>query len=134
MDVTFAVIAPALLAGHHVADYWFQTQHQVDAKGQPGWPGRIACLAHVTTYTAVLLAAVLAAASVSEIHLNWMLVAAGLAVSAATHYWADRRVPLRRLADRLHKSPAWLDHGGGIQALDQSWHIGWLFIAALIIG
>jgi hypothetical protein len=42
----------ALFVAHQVADHWIQTQHQADTKGCPGWPGRIACAAHVASYTA----------------------------------------------------------------------------------
>ena len=129
----FAAVLATLHAAHTVADHWVQTQHQADTKGPPGCPGRLACAAHVATYTATALAALLAVAWRTDLTLNPAPTTAGLAISAITHWIADRRIPLRRMADVLHKSPVWLDHGGGMYALDQSWHIGWLFIAALLI-
>jgi hypothetical protein len=134
---TAAVIAvafAALYASHMVADHWVQTQRQADRKSLPGWPGRLACAAHVATYTATALVALLALAWRTGLALSPAHVAAGLAVSAVSHYVADRRAPLRWAADRLGKNPAWLERGGGLYALDQSWHVGWLFVAALIIG
>ena len=130
---TLGAVFAGLYAAHQVADHWIQTQHQADAKGGTGWPGRLACAAHVATYTATALVALLAVAWRTGLTLSPAAVAAGLAVSAGTHYLADRRAPLRRMADRLGKDPYWLVHGGGMYALDQSWHIGWLLIAALII-
>lgn len=128
--VTFAALLPALLVAHNVADHWVQTSHQAGAKGQPGWPGRWACAAHVATYTAV------------------------------THYWADRRFTLARLCDRLGKGEFYnlgkprdrtvtagfvsieggmartpIDIptlGTGAYALDQSWHWAWLGAAAFV--
>ena len=76
-------------------------------------------------------------------HVVWALLALG--VDAASHYWADRRYTLRGLAGRLGKSefyelgaprPGRDDNpclGSGAMALDQAWHIGWLFVAALIL-
>jgi hypothetical protein len=80
----------ALYVGHHVGDYWVQTDHQALHKGDAGWFGRWACAKHVVTYTltqALCLAAMFTA-------IGWPslpMVALALAVSAATHYAADRR-------------------------------------------
>lgn len=126
----FAAVFAALYAAHQVADHWVQTQHQADTKGHPGWPGRIACAAHVATYTATAVAALTALALATGWHLDGWRIGVGLGVSAISHYIADRRAPLRRLADLLGKDPAWLE-SGGMYALDQSWHVGWLFAAAL---
>lgn len=145
MTVTFAAVFVALYAAHQVADHWVQTEHQANTKGLPGWPGRLACAAHVATYSATALAAILALVATTGADLSPIKLTAGLAISAATHYVADRRAPLTRLA-------AWAGHtqfhalgaprpgrddnpslGTGAYALDQSWHIGWLFVAALVI-
>lgn len=129
----FAVVFVAFFAAHQVADHWIQTQHQADHKGLPGWVGRLACLGHVGTY--LLTQAVCAAGALAATGHEVPLLQLGLAlsVSGVTHYVADRRVPLRRLADALRKNPAWLEKGGGLYALDQSWHIGFIFIAALMV-
>ncbi len=130
---TFAAVFAALFAAHQVADHWIQTQHQADTKGQPGHTGRIACTAHVTTYTATAFGFLGMLAVTLGVDLRPGPVAAGLAISAITHYIADRRTPLRSMADKLGKNAGWLDHGGGMYAMDQSWHYGWLFIAALVV-
>ncbi|MFF3867328.1 DUF3307 domain-containing protein [Micromonospora sp. NPDC001898] len=128
-----AAVFVALYVAHQVADHWVQTQHQADHKGLPGWAGRWACAAHVATYTVTAVLALAALAAATGWRPEVVPLLAGLAVSAVSHYIADRRTPLRWLADRLGKDPAWLEHGGGMYALDQSWHIGFLFVAALVI-
>jgi hypothetical protein len=137
---TFAAVFAALLAAHHVADYWVQTDHQAVNKGRHGEPvedaaGRTACAAHVTSYTATSTAAVVAANRTLPLGVGWRAVLAGQAVSAATHYWADRRYTLRGLAERVGKLPFY-ERGEGLArgsaALDQAWHVGWLGVAALV--
>ena len=130
---SFSVVFIALYAAHMVADHWVQTQGQSDRKVLPGWVGRRSCAAHIGTYTLTAVVALGLLVWRTGLHLNPGPVLAGLVLSAASHYLADRRKPLRRLADRLGKSPVWLDQHGGMYALDQSWHIGWLFLAALVI-
>ena len=129
----FAAASAALYAAHQVADHWIQTQHQAAHKAEPGLKGHLCCARHVATYTLTSAAALLALHVVTgmPLHLGWTV--AGLAVSAVTHHIADRRVPIRRMADALKKSPEWLEKGGGLYALDQAWHYGWLFVAALLI-
>ena len=137
----FAELFIALYAGHAVGDHWVQTSHQAGVKGEIGWRGRRACAAHVATYTATQVFFLAAAGIVLHLHVSSSQFWAGLAVSAVTHYFADRRAPLRRLA-RLLGSEQFYDLGRnpqrpclgtGAYALDQSWHIGWLFVAALIM-
>ncbi|MEH1125036.1 transcriptional regulator [Micromonospora sp. CPCC 206061] len=121
----FGAVFAALYAAHQVADHWVQTQWQADTKGQPGWLGRLACAAHVATYT--------------------LTAAIGMTVSAVSHYIADRRTPLARIAAALGSArfhafgaprPGRDDNptlGTGAYALDQAWHVGFLFVAALWI-
>jgi hypothetical protein len=132
-----AAVFMMLFAAHQVADHWVQSQHQADTKGSAGWRGRLACAAHVATYTATALAAVLALVWRTGLDVAPGAVAAGLTVSAVTHYIADRRTPLRRIADATGSGPFYRLNTAGINGaylLDQSWHIGWLAVAALIIG
>ena len=139
--VVFAVAFGSYAAGHQLADHWLQTGPQALGKGAPGWPGRRACASHVAVYTLTLAAFLAAAAWWLAVPVSPGRAAAGLAVSAATHYFADRREPLRKLTAALDgsvvpgKAAMW-DLGaapfGGAYALDQSWHVAWLFAAALI--
>lgn len=142
--VTLATTLPALLVAHNVADHWVQTGCQAGDKGLPGWSGRLACARHVATYTACTAGVV---GLLVALHLAAVTPAgfvAGQAVSAVTHYWADRRTTLAWLARVLGKGKFYrlgaprpgrddnLSLGTGAYALDQSWHWLWLLIAALL--
>lgn len=134
--VVFAAAFGAYAAGHQVADYWIQTPGQSARKALPGWTGRRACLAHVTTYTVTLAALLALAAGVLAVPVSPGWAAAGLAVNAVTHYFADRRTPLRKLAALIPGKAGFWDAGEGLASgaacLDQSWHWLWIFAAALI--
>ena len=122
-----------LLVGcHFVGDYWVQTHWQATHKHLPTWTGRRACATHVSTYTAFMGAIVVVVAHSQHLTITPGRLALGLAVSAVTHYAADRRAPLRRLALAAGKDPGWLD-GGGLALLDQAWHMGWLMVAGLVM-
>lgn len=134
--VVFATAFAAYAAGHQVADYWIQTPGQSARKALPGQPGRRACLAHVTTYTVTLAVLLALAAGVLAVPVSPRWAAAGLAVNAVTHYFADRRAPLRKLAALIPGKAGFWDAGKGLASgaahLDQSWHWLWIFAAALI--
>lgn len=128
-----AGVFAALFAAHQVADHWVQTQRQCDRKGLPGRQGRIACAAHVAFYTATAAAALLALFAVTGWWPQPVALVAGLLVSAVSHYVADRRAPLMRLAYAIGKTRDFVERGGGLYVLDQSWHYGWLLVASLVI-
>jgi hypothetical protein len=152
---TAAVFAAAfitLFVAHSVGDHWVQSSCQAATKGLPGRTGRLACGRHVLGLTiskGLLLAPVVLVLHLPVTSLGLVL---GLGIDAATHFWADRRTTLKRLADRCGKAefyslgtPTHAGHpvtakgeyaptlGTGVYALDQSWHIFWLFVAALLI-
>jgi hypothetical protein len=134
----------ALFVAHQVADHWVQTDKQACRKGAPGWPGRLACTAHVATYTVTAVLFVLPVVTVLGVHTSVGRLAAGLALSAATHWLIDRRWLLVWLADRTGSRafvrmgacrPGHDDNpslGTGAYALDQSAHYVFLFLAALL--
>lgn len=133
---TFAAVAVSLYAAHQVGDYWVQTSRQAAEKGLPGWQGRLACAAHVATYTATLAGFLAVVALWLDISLSLPWLLAGLALSAVTHYFADRRRPLERLAGLLGSTKFYRAGEGlatGAALLDQAWHWGWLFVSALVI-
>lgn len=142
---TFAAVFAALYVAHQVGDHWVQSQHQADHKGLPGWPGRLACAAHVAGYTFTALVALVFLIAGTGLRLDPWAVSVGLTVSAVSHYIADRRGPLKRIANALGSArfyalgaprPGHDDKpclGTGAYALDQSWHIGFLFVSALLI-
>lgn len=139
----FAAIAAALYAGHHVGDYWVQTDEQARHKGDAGADGVLHCGAHVLSYLATQLAMVLMLTVALDLPVTPHGVLAALLVSGVTHYLADRRERglMFWLARRLPGKAAFmrLGTGGtpqlatGAWALDQAWHIFWgVFVAALL--
>lgn len=135
----FAAVFVALYAAHEVGDHWVQTHRQAKGKDKAGRPGRVACARHVASLMATKVVVLVAVVAVTGLALSpW--AAAGLMVDAVSHYWADRRVTLRALAERLGKGgfaglgdPEAAPTGTGAYALDQSWHIGWLLVSSLLI-
>lgn len=135
----------ALFAAHQVADHHVQRDRDAQAKGRPGIEGHAACARHVASYTATAVVALAAASRVTRTRLPLGRTLAGLTLSAVSHYVIDRREPLRRWAE-------WTGHAGfyqlgaprpgrddnpslgtGAYVLDQSAHVGFLYLAALII-
>lgn len=133
----------ALTASHEVADHWVQVDGDAVSKGKPGLEGAAACARHVATYTATQALTLYAANRALGLGLNWQRAAAGLAISAVTHYVADRQGGHWRdeqprgivmLAARTGHA-GWLqrDPGAGY-LMDQAWHKGWIAVAAAVIG
>ncbi|UJV42943.1 hypothetical protein [Streptomyces sp. AMCC400023] len=141
--IRFTAAYAALTAAHEVADYWAQQDSDAVAKGRPGREGAAACARHVAGYTAVQAAALLGVSAYLGVRYDWRRAAAGLAVSALTHYAADRCAgrwndpgltapAVVRLAHRTGHGP-WLskDPGAG-PLMDQAWHKGWVMVAAAV--
>ncbi|WP_329449415.1 transcriptional regulator (plasmid) [Streptomyces sp. NBC_01426] len=150
--VVFATVFIALYVAHSVGDHWVQSSCQAATKGRPGWVGRAACTRHVLSLTltkAVMLAPVVFLLDL-PVTATGLLI--GLGLDAGSHWWADRRTTLARLAQACGKAefyslgtPTHPAHpvtaegayaptlGTGAYSLDQSWHILWLGIAALLI-
>jgi hypothetical protein len=154
----FAAVFAALYAAHQVGDHWPSTHRGALRKGMRRadalaaglhrHAGPRACATHVASYTATGVLFLAALVWRTGLDLDLWRTTVGLSVSAVTHYWADRRFTLRWLCDRL----AWIGKdrfyalgaprpgrddnptvGTGAYLLDQSFHIFWLFIAALIV-
>lgn len=154
----FAAILGLGRAGSNIGDHWIQNDHCARVKGatdaKPVFmpaadpdadpvaygtaDGVKACAWHCLTYTATQAVAVGVGARVLGIRLHPGAATAALALSFATHYVADRRVPdglLQKLADKSGKGTFFrlADRGiNGAYCLDAAWHHGWETIAALI--
>lgn len=140
----FAGAFAALYAAHQVADHHVQRDRDARDKGKPGREGQAACTRHVASYTATAAVAMVATSAVTGAGFRPGRVLAALALSAATHYVIDRREPLRKFAAATGHAgfyqlgaprPGHDDNpslGTGAYALDQSAHVGCLFVAALI--
>lgn len=137
----FAAVYAALTASHEVADHWVQIDAHAGAKGQSGREGTVACAKHVATYTATQALALAVANRKLGLKLSPRRAALALAVSAATHYVADRqgghwrdekpRGIVRLAAVTGHSGWLQRDPGAGY-LMDQSWHKGWIAAAALL--
>lgn len=137
----FAATYAALTAAHEVADHWVQIDSQAIAKGKPDETGIRACLAHVATYTATQAATLYAVQKTTSMRLSWKRAALGLAISATTHYIADRQGGHWRDENPrgIVRLAAATGHAGWLQRdpnagylMDQSWHKGWILVAALV--
>ncbi|MGC4947768.1 hypothetical protein ACLQ2N_16425 [Streptomyces sp. DT224] len=140
----FAAAYAVLTAAHEVGDYLVQLNTDADAKGKRGPEGVAACLRHVTSYTATQALALYAADRYLGLGLSWRRAAAGLALSAVTHYaadrcaghWADDSDDAPLLVRAAHKAgkSGWLikDPRAGA-LLDQAWHKGWIGLAAAVV-
>ena len=120
----FAALYAASRVSADVADHWVQTDHQAVTKGKADRDGRLACLAHVTSYVATQAATIATLASVLGIRVTPGKALAAAAISGVTHYVADRRTPVRRLAEATGKGRFYELGGplGGAYLLDQATH------------
>lgn len=138
----FAAVYAALTASHEVADHWVQVDAHATVKGQPDREGAVACAKHVATYTATQAVALAAVQRATGMRLSWKRAALGLAVSAATHYIADRQGGHWRDDEPsgIVRLAAATGHAGWLKRdpnagylMDQSWHKGWIAIAAALV-
>lgn len=137
----FAAVYAALTASHELADHWVQIDAHAAAKGQRGPAGAAACAKHVASYTATQAAAVVAADRFLGLNLGWRRTGVALAISAVTHYIADRqgghwrddhpRGVVRLAAATGHAGWLQRDPNAGY-LLDQSWHKAWIAVAAAV--
>jgi hypothetical protein len=129
--VSVGTVYAALMGGHDVGDHVVQTDHQAASKAGRGAAAYRALAGHVGGYT---VTQVVALALVGVPLLRWRTVA-GLAFSAGTHAFIDRRWPVRALL-RLTRSPAFAELQtpiNGMYVSDQALHHGCLLVAARII-
>jgi hypothetical protein len=153
----------ALYVGHHVGDYWVQTDHQAKHKGDAGSEGALQCLLHVLSYLMTQVTTLFILSVVTGVRLSVLGISLALLVSGGTHYLADRRehgimlALARLLPGKVNflklgvPRTGWIWHedgkttvaprddnpslGTGAWALDQSWHILFgVFVPALILG
>jgi N-acetylglucosamine kinase-like BadF-type ATPase len=131
----FAALYAASRVSADVADHWVQTDHQAVTKSKTDHDGRIACLAHVASYVATQAATVAALAPVLGIRITPGKAMAAALISGATHYIADRRTPVRRLAESTGKGRFYALGGplGGAYLLDQAAHHAAELVAVAVL-
>lgn len=134
MAATFAAVFAAMFAAHHLGDHVLQTDHQAANKALPGWAGWSAMAGHVVSYHAAMVVALLAL-RVVDVRLSLAGCAAGLAFSAVTHAFLDRRWSVRWILEhtgsRAFAASITPLHGGYLA--DQSLHVAALFVSALLV-
>jgi hypothetical protein len=129
-----------LPVGHVAGDFFVQSSWQAQTKGKPGSYGHLACFEHVVTLTCTKAVVLSFLCGVTGTSLGVLPLVIGVGVDAVSHYVADRRGPMRWIAVRLGKGkfydlgdPAVAPCGTGAFAIDQAWHVLWLFVAAVIV-
>jgi hypothetical protein len=144
---TFGSVWAVLSVGHNLADHVIgQTDRQAGNKAAPsaaevadgvsprrGWG---ACLAHVAQYHVVMAVILGLVWVVLPLQLSWAGLVAGLAVSAVTHAFFDRRWPVCWLLEHIgSKGFAELKAAGmnGMYLTDQALHQTALLVSALLI-
>ena len=124
----------ALRTAAHVADHWFQTSHQTAHKADEGAAGHRVMAGHIASYAGAQAVALVVANGLLGMKLKPGRIAAALAVSAATHWFIDRRWPVRKLAEATGHQ-GFHDLGGplgGAYILDQSAHHLMEAVAAVV--
>lgn len=120
----FAALYALTRAAADLGDHWIQSDAQAVTKGQTDDAGRRACTAHVATYIATQAVAVAAGSRLLGLRITPGRATAAIAVSAVTHYVADRRAPVKALAEATGKGRFYELGGplGGAYLLDQAIH------------
>lgn len=93
-------------------------------KADPGAAGHRAMAGHIASYAGAQALALVAVNRALGVGLKPCGIAAAVALSAGTHWFIDRRWPVRKLAHAMDKD-AFHDMGGplgGAYILDQSAH------------
>lgn len=94
----------AMRTAAHVADHWLQTGHQAAHKADAGLDGHKVMARHVASYAGSQAVALVAANALLGMKLRPSRMAAAVVVSAATHWFIDRRWPVRKAAEALGKT------------------------------
>lgn len=138
-------LALPLFAAHNLADHPLQSSAWAAAKGGCNHEGRIACAKHVLVVVVLQAVAVLGVVALTDTTAAPAAVACGLAFTAWSHYWFDRRFTAAGLYQALGKTgfarlgtprPGHDDGphlGTGAYRMDQDWHILWLALSGLMI-
>lgn len=134
MTTTLATTFVALYAGHMIGDHIVQTDWQAANKAGKGRDAARAMASHIGGYIAAQAVA-LAIAMTAGTPMTFTAALAGLAFSAATHAFIDRRWPVQWILHRTGSGnfAGLATHGlNGPYLADQALHIGCLFVSAAI--
>lgn len=130
---TFAAVAVTLTAAHWVADHVLgQTDEQAQNKAKPGWEGWQHLLGHVVLYHLVMWGMLTVAVGVLDLPVSWWGLAAGMAFSALSHGFLDRRWPVVWVLRHTGSAP-YAETPEGRYAADQALHQFCLWVSALLV-
>lgn len=121
----FSAAYTALRVAGQVADHYVQTSHQAAHKADAGVAGHKAMAGHIASYAAAQAAALVVVNQVLDAGIKPRGIVAAVAFSAATHWFIDRRWPVRKLAEATGKlgfHDAGEVCGKGSYVLDQAAH------------
>lgn len=137
---TFAAVFAVLFTSHVWADHCWQTDKWAVTKGrpEPGADGPSsaqswrALIAHVAVYHLVMAVMLAVTAALLDLPISWAGAAAGVAFSAVTHGFWDRRWPVKAWmvstgSGEFAKNPQ------GRYSVDQAQHVFCLWVSALLI-
>jgi Protein of unknown function (DUF3307) len=133
--VVFLVALVVLVVAHQVGDHVLQTDRQAANKAGPGLVAARAMAGHLLTYHAAAALLLVGTFAVLRLPLGVPGLLAGLAFSAATHGWLDRRWPVRGLL-RAMRAPKFAEATTpvfGLYQADQALHQLALLVCALLI-
>ncbi|MYQ82687.1 MULTISPECIES: DUF3307 domain-containing protein [unclassified Streptomyces] len=136
----FAAVFAVLFASHVWADHCWQTDSWAAAKGRPesedngptvaeSWR---ALLAHITVYHLVMAVMLAVTAALLDLPISWAGAAAGIAFSAVSHGFWDRRWPVKAWMV-LTGSSEFAKNPQGRYSVDQAQHVFCLWVSALLI-
>ncbi|MFJ5804037.1 DUF3307 domain-containing protein [Streptomyces decoyicus] len=136
----FAAVFAVLFASHVWADHCWQTDRWAAAKGrpEPDADGPTAAeswrvlLAHVAVYHLVMALMLAVTTLLLHLPIGWSGAAAGIAFSAVTHGFWDRRWPVKAWMV-LTGSGEFAKDPQGRYSVDQAQHVFCLWGAALLI-
>jgi hypothetical protein len=137
---TFAAVFVVLFASHVWADHCWQTDAWAAAKGrpEPGSKGPTsaeswkALIAHVAVYHLVMAVMLAVTVALLALPIGWSGTAAGIAFSAVTHGFWDRRWPVKAWMV-LTGSGEFAKNPQGRYSVDQAQHVFCLWVSALLI-
>lgn len=131
----FAALFATFFTAHHVADYWIQTECQALHKHEKTWAGRAACAGHVAGHVITTGVLIFGLVLLLDFPVNALGYLTGISIVGVSHYVIDRRFTLRAFAGlvgKVFKGKVGYYDNGGAPFLDQSAHVFFLWLGALV--
>ncbi len=133
--LVYVVSVTTLMAAHQLGDHVLQSDRQAAHKADPGLTGWSCMALHVGIYHVIATVMLLVAFVGLGLGTPVRGLIAGLAFSAVTHAFLDRRWPVRLILTRMG-SPTFAvmqSPVNGMYVADQALHYACLWISAILI-